>query len=93
MSLHPRIRAIIGADAVGAIVDGMVLGTNALSGLTRVQVGDGELNVHCDVVAPGTKLRVQLLARDLIVATQPPQHLSVRNSLKGVVTSVADECG
>jgi len=34
---------------------------------------------------------VQLLARDLIVATQPPQHLSVRNSLKGVVTSVADD--
>ena len=91
MSLHPRIRAIIGADAVGAIVDGMVLGTNASSGLTRVQVGDGELNVHCDGVAPGTKLRVQLLARDLIVATQPPQHLSVRNSLKGVVTSVADD--
>jgi molybdate transport system ATP-binding protein len=91
MSLHPRIRAIIGADAVGAIVDGMVLGTNAVSGLTRVQVGGGELNVHCDGVAPGTKLRVQLLARDLIVATQPPQHLSVRNSLKGVVTSVADD--
>jgi len=31
MSMHPRIRAIIGADAVGAIVDGMVLGTNDLS--------------------------------------------------------------
>jgi molybdate transport system ATP-binding protein len=59
--------------------------------LTRVRVGDGELNVHCDGVAPGTRLRVQLLARDLIVATQPPQHLSVRNSLKGVVTSVADD--
>jgi molybdate transport system ATP-binding protein len=91
MSLHPRIRAIIGADAVGAIVDGMVLGTNAASGLTRVQVGEGELNVHCEGVAPGTRLRVQLLARDLIVATQPPQHLSVRNSLKGVVTSVAED--
>ena len=91
MSLHPRIRAIIGADAVGAIVDGKVLGMNASSGLTRVQVGDGELNVHYDGVAPGTKLRVQLLSRDIIVATQPPQHLSVRNSLKGVVTSVTDD--
>jgi len=35
-----------------------------------VQVGDGELNVHCDGVARAPKLRVQLLARDLIVATQ-----------------------
>lgn len=91
MSLHPRMRDIIGADAVGAIVDGVVLGVNTSSGLTRVQVGDGELNVHCDAVAPGARLRVQLLARDLIVATQPAQHLSVRNSLKGVVTSVTDD--
>jgi molybdate transport system ATP-binding protein len=91
MSLHPLIRAIIGADAVGAIVDGTVLGTNAASGLTRVQVGQGELNVHYDAATPGMKLRVQLLARDLIVATQPPQQLSVRNSLKGVVKSVADD--
>jgi len=39
-------------------------------------------------MAKGAKLRVQLLARDLIVATQAPQHLSVRNSLSGVVTTV-----
>ena len=31
MSLHARIRAIIGADAVGAIVDGTVLGTDSSS--------------------------------------------------------------
>jgi molybdate transport system ATP-binding protein len=91
MSLHPRVRAIIGTDAVGAIVDGTVLGTDASSGLTRVQVGQGELKVHCDEVAPGTRLRVQLLARDLIVATESPQHISVRNSLPGVITSVADD--
>ena len=91
MSLHPKVRAIIGADAVGAIVDGTVLGIDASSGLTRVQVGRGELKVQCAVAAPGTRLRVQLLARDLIVATEPPRHLSVRNSLPGVITSVADD--
>jgi molybdate transport system ATP-binding protein len=91
MSLHPRVRAIIGADAVGAIVDGTVLGTDSSSGLTRVQVGLGVLRVRCGKAAPGMKLRVQLLARDLIVATEAPRHLSVRNSLKGVVTSVAND--
>ncbi|HEX3395297.1 MAG TPA: molybdenum ABC transporter ATP-binding protein [Steroidobacteraceae bacterium] len=91
MSLHPRVRAIIGADAVGAIVDGTVLGTDSSSGLTRVQVGLSELKVHCGAAGPGTKLRVQLLARDLIVATEAPRHLSVRNSLKGLVTSVAHD--
>jgi molybdate transport system ATP-binding protein len=91
MSLHPRLRAIIGTDAVGAIVDGTVLGTDSSSGLTRVRVGQGELKVQCGAAQPGTRLRVQLLARDLIVATEPPRQISVRNCLAGVITSVADD--
>jgi molybdate transport system ATP-binding protein len=90
MSLHPQIRAIIGSDAVGAIVEGTVLGTDS-SGLTRVQVGRGELKVQFGKTAPGTRLRVQVLARDLIVATEPPRQLSVRNSLPGVINSVAND--
>jgi molybdate transport system ATP-binding protein len=91
MSLNPGVRAIIGADAVGAIVDGTVLGTDPESGLLRVQVGHGELKVHFGKAAYGGRLRVQLLARDLIVATRAPQQLSVRNSLTGVVTAVMDD--
>ncbi len=45
MSLNPGVRAIIGADAVGAIVEGTVLGLDPASGLTRVGVGGGELKV------------------------------------------------
>jgi molybdate transport system ATP-binding protein len=91
MSLNPRLRAIIGADAVGAVIDGTVLGVDSSSGLTRVQVGSGELRVQAAPAAVGAKLRVQLLARDLIVATQLPHYLSVRNSLAGLVTSIADD--
>ena len=88
MSLNPRLRAIIGADAVGAIVDGTVMGKDSSSGLTRVRVGQGELKVHFANGVQGAKLRVQLLARDLIVATQAPQNLSVRNSLPGTITAL-----
>jgi molybdate transport system ATP-binding protein len=91
MSLNPGVRAIIGADAVGAIVEGTVIGRDPASGLLRVQVGRGELKVHLGHAANGAKLRVQLLARDLIVATQAPQHLSVRNSLSGAVTAVMSD--
>jgi molybdate transport system ATP-binding protein len=91
MSLHAGLRAIIGADAVGAIVAGTVLGKDPESGLTRIQVGNGVLTVKATADAAGTKLRVQLLARDLIVATQAPQHLSVRNSLLGVITTVTSD--
>jgi molybdate transport system ATP-binding protein len=91
MSLNPAIRAIIGPDAVGAIIDGTVLGVDPSSGLTRVQVGQGELKINYDRAAPGSKMRVQLLARDLIVATHPAQQLSVRNSLEGVVKSISED--
>ena len=91
MSLNPKLRAIIGADAVGAILDGTVLGGDPGSGLTRIQVGAGELLVPAARAAPGARLRVQLLARDLIVATHSPRYLSVRNSLAGVVSTVTND--
>jgi len=93
MSLNPELRAIIGADAVGAIIEGTVLGTDAASGLTRVGIGRGELKLESQGAAAGTKLRIQLLARDLIVATSAPRDLSVRNVLEGTVHTVAEDSG
>jgi molybdate transport system ATP-binding protein len=89
MSLNENLRSIIGPDAVGAIIDGTVLGVDESSGLTRVSAGRGELQVPAPHLTAGASLRLQLLARDLIVATQPPQNLSVRNSLSGVVASLS----
>lgn len=91
LSLNPELRGIIGADAVGAIVDGVVLGVDVLSGLTRVRVGSGELQVQAATVAVGATMRVQILARDLIVASQSPQNLSVRNSLMGTISAVTSD--
>lgn len=97
MSLHPDLRAIIGADAVGAIIEGTVLGIDANTRLMRVGVGGGELNIEADIASPtavpGSRLRVQLLARDLIVATSAPRDLSVRNVLEGTVRQVAGDSG
>ena len=91
MSLHKELRAIIGADSVGAIVDGTVIATESANGLTRVNVGRGELKVPALNAAAGAKLRLQLLARDIIVATEAPRNLSVRNVLAGVVVSVTGD--
>ena len=88
MSLNPRLRALIGPDEVGAIIDGMVVSIDTQSNLAKVRVGAGELNVQATGLTVGTALRVQLLARDIIVSTELPQHLSVRNSIAGIVTTV-----
>jgi molybdate transport system ATP-binding protein len=91
MSLDPKLRALLGPDAVGAVIDGTVIGEDAASGLTRVQVGKGEIKVEAARLRAGARMRVQLLARDVIVSTRMPQHLSVRNSLQGVITAIDDD--
>ncbi len=98
MSLDARVRRIVGPDAVGAVVDGEVAATpgaahpDAAGDLRCVRVGRGELSVPAPDLRPGARVRVQLLARDVIVSTEAPRGLSVRNALPGVVVSVtADE--
>jgi molybdate transport system ATP-binding protein len=59
--------------------------------MSRVRVGNGELKVQACGIAAGATVRVQLLARDIIVSTQMPQHLSVRNSLRGVISEVTGD--
>jgi molybdate transport system ATP-binding protein len=56
-----------------------------------LRVGSGSLNVSVPSVSVGERVRVQLLARDIILATEEPRGLSVRNQLRGVITSVIDD--
>jgi molybdate transport system ATP-binding protein len=65
MSLDPHLRSLIGPDQVGAIIDGVVLGFDTASGLTKVRVAKGELQVQGKDDHVGTHPRVQLLARDV----------------------------
>jgi molybdate transport system ATP-binding protein len=93
ISLRPELRAIVGPEAVGAILSAAVLGADADSGLLRVRIGKGELQMRAGTgrleVRHDETLRVQVLARDVIVATEEPRAISVRNHLRGVVTAVA----
>jgi molybdate transport system ATP-binding protein len=91
MSVHPDLRAIIGNDAVGSIVEGTAQGIDPASGLMRINVGRGELKVQAPDMPAGARVRVQLLARDIIVATREPQYLSVRNILGGTIATVSDD--
>jgi molybdate transport system ATP-binding protein len=91
VSLTPALRAIVGNEALGAVVDGRVLHVGGE--FAEIAIGQGArqgiLHVPCPGAAPGLPVRVQLLARDIILATQEPRGLSVRNQLRGTVTMVA----
>jgi molybdate transport system ATP-binding protein len=87
VSLDARMRAIAGPDAIGAVLDCEVIGRDPESGLATVRLGEGALRIRADQ-APADRVRLRLPARDLIVALQEPQGLSVRNALRAAVTAV-----
>jgi molybdate transport system ATP-binding protein len=89
VSLRPELRAIVGSDAIGAIVEGEIEALDPAAGLAHLRVGINTLNVQAVGLQVGQTVRVQLLARDLILATQPPRGLSVRNCLAGVLARIA----
>jgi molybdate transport system ATP-binding protein len=87
VSLSPALRSIVGAEAVGAVLDGKVLNIDTANGLAEVAVGKGTLYLHADTQV-GNCVRVQLLARDIILALRPPTGMSVRNALAGTVARI-----
>ena len=91
MSLEPALRGLIGAEALGAVVDGKVQEIDEYSGLARVALGNGHVSVDANQLQCGQRVRLQLLARDLILALSPPQGLSVRNMLQGVITRLTPD--
>lgn len=89
LSLRPELRGIVGPDAVGAVIDGEVGLIDAEVGLARVRIGAGELRVAAAGLAAGGRVRMQILARDVIIAREQPRGLSVRNAVRGVISGIA----
>lgn len=89
--LHPQLRAIVGPDAVGAVLTGAIVAADPQTGLAAVRVGAGILNVNLRDLQPGASVRVQLLARDIILAIHPVEGLSVRNVLAGTIANITSD--
>jgi molybdate transport system ATP-binding protein len=92
VSRDPRLRAIVGPDSVGAVVAGHVERIDA-TGLAMLRVGDAELMVEIDAARLRQRIQIQVLARDVIIATEPPRGLSVRNVVPARVVSVTPDSG
>ncbi len=93
ISVRPELRAIIGPEAVGSILDGVVTRVDTSDGLADVRVGRGSLRISVPGARVGTRMRIQLLARDIILATEPPRGLSVRNAIEGLIEELTDDVG
>lgn len=91
ISMRTELRELLGREAMGAVVEGVVQHVDQHYGLAQVAIGHGHLNVEAQSLTLGQRVRMQLLARDLILALAPPQGLSVRNMLQGSIVSIAPD--
>jgi molybdate transport system ATP-binding protein len=92
VSHDPQLRAIVGPDSVGAVLSGHVERLDA-NGLAVLRVGDAELNAELEGAAVNQRIQIQVLARDVIVASARPVGLSVRNVVSARVISVTPDAG
>lgn len=91
LSLEPKLQSIVGPDLVGAVLEGLVTRVDAEHGSVDLSVGRGTLQVSVRGAPVGSRVRLQILARDVILAAQPVQGLSVRNALASTVTAISDD--
>lgn len=88
VSRRPELASLLGTEGVGAVIEGEVAAVDPSSGLATIAAGDNRILVPADGLVAGRRLRLQLLARDLILATLRPEGLSARNLLPGTVTGL-----
>jgi len=88
VSRQPALHAIVGPEAQGAVVEGEIEAVDEAAGIARVRIGGNVISVANGARTRGQRTRLHILARDAIVAIEPPRGLSVRNVLQGTVTHV-----
>jgi len=90
LSLTPQLQQVLGPELAGAVLEGTVTRLEE-PGVAELAVGRGTLKVSLAGVPVGARVRLQVLARDVILATQPVQGLSVRNALPGTVVALEND--
>jgi molybdate transport system ATP-binding protein len=91
LALVPQLRAVLGPDLVGAVVDGWTESVDPSTRLARIRIGHSMVTASGPDLRVGQAVRMQLLARDLILATTRPTGLSVRNEIEGTIRAVIDD--
>ncbi|HYF42449.1 MAG TPA: molybdenum ABC transporter ATP-binding protein [Ramlibacter sp.] len=76
-------------EEAGALLHGTVLERDARWHLLRVGVGGGSLWLRDSDVDLGRAVRVRVLARDVSLATVPPEGTSIQNLLPCTVRAIA----
>ena len=83
----PAALPFVGVREAGAVLEARVIAHDH-DGLTRLGLEAGELLLPHIGAAPGTSVRVRIMASDVLISLGRPEGLSSRNVLRAVVRSL-----
>ena len=75
-------------DEAGTVIQGVVQECNSRWHLARVQLSAGSVLVRDSGLAPGTPVRLRILARDVSLTLDEPTRSSIQNHLPGLIDVV-----
>lgn len=86
------LHAGIGTPAAGAILSGQIASHDEEFLLTHIAVGDGMLSLPINrQKAPGDTVHLRIDPRNVTLATEPPDSISIRNILPAKVTDIIEQ--
>jgi len=91
IAMVPELRAVLGPELAGSVVDGQVESTDPGTGLAQIRVGHSAITASGTGLRVGQAVRLQVLARDIVLATHKPTGLSVRNEIDGTIRAIVDD--
>lgn len=80
----------LGEDA-GVVIDAVVAELDPPWHLASVAFPGGRLWLRDNGMAPGRKVRVRILARDVSLAREPQAQSSIQNTLAATITALSDD--
>lgn len=83
----PAMAPVMGLREAGAMISARLVGQDG-DGLTRFETGGGPLWLPEVGAAPGSVLRLRILAQDVMLAVERPRGISALNVLSGRVEEV-----
>jgi molybdate transport system ATP-binding protein len=89
--LHrPELESVAQLAGFENVFDGTVVERHVEQGTMACRISDSqvELEVPLTCVDPDQPIRVGIRAGDILIATSPPQGLSARNVIAGVITKI-----
>lgn len=87
---RPDLLGALDGFETGAVLAARVAEHRSAYGLTILAHPSGALRLPLIEAAPGSIVRLRILARDVSLATSRPDGLSIRNVLAGTIVSIGD---